>query len=261
MKVTSTTKIRFEGKFRERRANPRRVLGFIAGVVGIGALGYLFFFSPVFEIQSIEVQGFEQTNTDDVRAAVWRLVNLEQWSMHPYRSIILFDDDNAERGLAKQYPALKEIVVTKKYRHTLVVSGIERMPIGIWCLHDQCQYFDADRTTWGHAFSSSGSLLTVIENQQTDVELTKELVESAREVAETLPELGIAMKKIIIPADVPGEFHVHTAKPYILKLSLDADAEHQLETLRIFLSEKKKDPDFAPQEYIDLRIPERVYFK
>ncbi len=254
--------IRFQTTSKRKTSLPWKVLGKIMlGISVVGGLGYLFVFSPVFAIRDIHIQDFERLNPDDIKAQLQSMVEMRQWGMQPYRDILLFNGVHAEQELARQFPSLKEIRVQKKYFHALDVSGIERMPIGIWCRSDGCKYFDEEGATWGKAIPSSGALLTVVQDNRQDApEIDSEFFESFQLVTRRLPELGIALKYIEIPSDVLNEFRIHTGAGYYIAFALDSNVARQLEVLRIFLENKKGDPSFHPEKYIDLRIDGRVYY-
>ena len=71
-------------------------------------------------------------------------------------------------------------------------------------------------------------------------------------------KISVAIRKIQIPNDSINDFHVYTAKGYYVTFSADSEISKQIESLEIFLADKKE--GFAV-EYLDARIPGRIYYK
>ncbi|MEK7589112.1 MAG: hypothetical protein AAB479_00585 [Patescibacteria group bacterium] len=262
MRPGPITNVRFQGSFNKKRpVSLKYVAGTALGLFAFSGAIYLFLFSSVFMIRDIYVQDFQRIKQSDVLAHVQSMINTEQWNFRPYRDILLFNAVYAEQDLAQKFPSLEKVRVAKNYFHTLEISGVERVPIGIWCRQNECAYFDDKGVTWGKAIPSSGALLTAVNDyRDTSFKLDQDFFKSIQIVTKRLPELGIALKNIEIPGDLINEFRVHTGAGYYLVFALDSNVDKQLEVLKIFLEEKSKDPSFHPKKYIDLRIDGRVYF-
>src|SRR3989344_4539714 len=71
-------------------------------------------------------------------------------------------------------------------------------------------------------------------------------------------KISVAIRKNQIPNDSINDFHVYTAKGYYVTFSADSEISKQIESLEIFLADKKE--GFAV-EYLDARIPGRIYYK
>jgi len=262
MKVGSDTKLRYHGNFQERQFFTRRRTIVLLAVIGcIGMIVYFLFFSPYLFAANVKFEGFENISEQKALAVVEGYRDARYWGVQPYRNTYLFQTAKMELRLLEAFPSLESVTVEKAYPRTLLIQGKERNPIGVWCLKNDCKYFDAVGTVWGKAIPSTGGLLAVIHDERAEPGVEKKIISISQLLVERLPLYGIAIQRIEIPEDVPEELHILTTKPYIVQFALNGDIEKQLNVLRIFLDQKRTDPAFNPQHYIDLRIADRVYYK
>ncbi len=256
---------------KQRRALMRRLYwGAAAFAILVGGLVYLFFFSSVFRVRDVVIDGIDQLNQENVRA--WVSDTLDRRSLKMFqlkRNIVFLNADDLKAQLSAQYPVLRDVSVRKEYFHTLIVSALERTAIGTWCFNGDCVYFDQDGKPWGQAPVSSGFvLLTVLDLRATGGKVIDgNFLAAIRNVAGGLSRMGIKTRSVTIPENSVDEFRVAAAgglpagqAGYDILFSLDSDYKGQLDVLRVFLDQKGKDPAFDPL-YFDLRIDGRVYFK
>jgi hypothetical protein len=136
----------------------------------------------------------------------------------------------------------------------------QRTAAGIWCIKEDCKYFDRSGAQWGEAPRSRGPLLLLVEDERTDGPVSEQFVQGIVDIVGTLPTLGVHGRFVTLPDAAPGDVHIATDQSYELIVDGYGNPADQLATLGVFLSDKAKDGSFAPQ-YIDLRTPGRVYFK
>lgn len=246
---------------RKRRFFILKLIGFsflaLAALVGAG---YLLFFSPVLAVNSINVEGIRTIDRDAFYARLSAFLDESAFKYLKLRRNILFlNAKTLSESLESQFPVAKEIAVSKEIPHRISVRIQERSPIGIWCISQECFYFDEEGKTWSGAVKSSGFLLISVEDERQS-EIDDEYFSPVLQVVRAFRQSDIKIKQVVIPADAFREFHVESDRGYILLFSLDSDIPNQLEVLRIFLDEKSKDPDFHPRS-LDLRIDGRVYYR
>lgn len=263
MRRMLTPQVRFQGSFDVRRPfDKRKIKWFLLVALIVGGSTYLFLYTSVFAIQTINLQGFDQTNEETVRAQIQSWIDKKTLYLPIRQDILFFRTSAAEAKLANTFPSLVDIQITKQYPNSITVKGTERMPVGVWCLEKECAYYDAGGYRWGGAIASVGVLLTsVTDERPNQTTLDPVFFKAIQTVTSRLPSMGVVLQKIEIPADSFNEFKVYTASGYYLLFALDSNINDQVDVLRIFLDQKKSDPNFHPQQYIDLRLNGRVYFK
>lgn len=245
---------------RHRRVLILNIVGISVGIVAV-AVGviYFLFFSHLFDVREVSFNGLNTVSSDVFRVKIDENLNTKVLKYISRRNNIFFVNiNNFEKEFASAYPIFKSINVQKKLFHGLVFDFSEREPLGIWCFTDNCFYFDKDKVLWGQPGKSSGFIfLTIEDNRQNKVnQIDEEFFKPIMEVAKSMAG---EIKNIIIPTDSLNEFRVYTVDYYII-FTIDSDIQNQLDTFKIFMNEKGKDPNFHSQ-YIDLRIDGRVYYK
>lgn len=245
---------------RHRRVFVLKIIAILAGIIiVVSGLIYLLFFSRIFDIREISFNGLDTVSSDVFRGKIDEKLNQNILKYLPRRNNLFFaKTDKLENEFASAYPVFKSVNVQRKLLHGLVLNFLERKPVGIWCFKDGCSYFDEDKILWGQPAKSSGFIFLTIEdqrereNRQVDEEFFKPIMKVAKNMVGDI-------KTITIPKDSFNEFRVYTADYYII-FTTEFDIQNQMDTLKIFMNEKDKDPDFHPL-YIDQRIEGRVYYK
>lgn len=240
-----------------------------AFVAGVGGLVYFLFFSNVLTVKEISINGLTSLDKQNILSEINSTLESKTFKYLKTQKNILFFNPSRLRGeIMAQSPVVKDLDIKKKYPHEIVLGFTERKPVGIWCFQNDCYYFDKDRVTWGNAAKSSGFIFLSIQDNRTPANpgaIDKDFFDAIMTVLSGITTFNVVIpdltvKNIVIPAGSLSDFQVNVAQGYPLMFSLDSDIKNQLDILKIFLNDKKKDPSFGPQ-YIDLRIDGRVYYK
>lgn len=177
-------------------------------------------------------------------------------------------------------PIFKTVRVEKDFRRrTVVLSADTRIPVGIWCIQSErdprelrtgeayaptaCAWFDREGVKFESTFAAEGNLIPVVNDySQTDRVLGKKILPDAfvpnllaiLEVA-AASDFGIREIKIADLSREEVEIRTHDGPALFFSLRfLPTDAR---ETLSRILAEHPK----RNFEYIDFRVPRRVFFK
>jgi hypothetical protein len=257
--------------YRHRRAFILKIVVIAAGTVAVVAgIIYLLFFSRLFDIREVSFNGLDTVGSDIFRAKIDENLNQKILKFLPRRDNIFFvNTGNFEKEFTSVYPVFRSVNIQRKLFHGLVLNFLERKPVGVWCFNTltgaSCSYFDNDKALWGQPAKSSGFIFLTVDDQrmvrpgspqETDLKINDEFFKPIMEVAKSMSG---EINNIVIPVDSFNEFRVYTSDYYII-FATDSDIQNQLDILKIFLNDKKGDPNFHPQ-YIDLRIDGRVYHK
>ncbi len=252
---------------RHRRSFIFKTISILVVAIGIiVGLAYFLFFANLFDIRTIEFNGLNTVNSDEFSGKINERLDQKIFNLFPRRNNIFFvNTKNFETEIISAYPVFKLVDVRRKLFHGLVFNFTERKPLGVWCFTEQdslkessCSYFDEERVLWGKTAKSSGFIFLTIDDQrgQNEKWAEDEFFEPIMFVAKSMAG---EIKKVLIPKDSFSEFRVYTYNYYII-FTIESDIQGQLDTLKIFLTEKSNDQGFRPQ-YIDLRIDGRVYYK
>lgn len=250
---------------RRRTRTVKIVLAVALAAVFLVGGGYVLLVSDLLRITDISVDGAQQLDAATVRSAVEEYLDESFLSIFkPRRSAAFFRTSGLSVVVVGVFPAVKSVDIERLSIHAIRLHVTERQPIGVWCFSQSCSYVDAEGTLWGQAVPSSGPLFLVVNDERAHPEVLRsadsEFFPVIRSVADELGNDNIAIRRIVIPADSFRTFTVQSPTGFDILFSLDSDIATQLDVLRIFLADKRNDPDFHPQ-YIDVRIDGRVYYK
>ncbi|MEK9158335.1 MAG: hypothetical protein AAB638_04120 [Patescibacteria group bacterium] len=235
------------------------------GLVAIGAVVYGLFYTSLLQASLINIDGLNEQHKQQVLAVINQRLGHKVFGIPVGRNLFFTSAGSLEADMSKQFTFLENISVNKNYPHALYVSGKERQAEGVWCVQNNCRFFDHEGIAWGEAAPSSGFLLLSIEDMRLasgslPSSVDSRFLKAIQVVVPSLSAQQIKIKKIIIPADSFTEFNALTSEGYTIIFSLDSDIVGQLDAYRIFRDQKLKDIEPKPS-YIDLRFDERIYFK
>ncbi len=239
---------------------------FVAVAAG---LLYVLFFAKFFDIRSINISAPDSLRAD-ISKTIDNWLNSGFWNFNRRNNILFFSADKLSSQLAKQFPKLESVKITKNLPHSLSVSSGERKPVGIWCLavQNECFYFDKGGIAFSKTQPSSGFLIMNITDRRTDkkVELGGRVADDdwLKDITDTqdlLNKNNVNVKEFVIPVDSFDEFHAQTAGGWKIMFSTQTDIGKQINSLTSFLKEKLTPEQKKSLQYIDLRIQDRIYYK
>lgn len=249
------------GRRVRHRAFLRRWLLVTGALLVGGSFLWLVFWSPFFSVTTVQIGGMSASLMSVVRGSAWEFLDMRQlYVFQPAHNIVLLDSASLTQHLLTALPSLAGVSVVKDYPHTVMIRVTERIPFGVWCRGDACQYIDRTGARWGDAPRSRGTILLLIDDQQEDTLFDSRLFTSITTAADQLPEFGIRLAWVLLPDTAPGDMTVRTDIGFDLRFNAFGDMDDQLTTLAVFLADRAKDAAFHPQ-YIDLRTPGRVYYR
>lgn len=252
---------------RKRRAFIAQSL-IVSAIIAIVMVGsaYWILFSSAFAIDTTIVEGAEGRINENVNDLVGTMLERRLFGfIKTGRNMILFDGDELEKQILSKISEIQDAKVEKDYPHALRVVIIPRVSLGVWCRRDKCAHFDETGFAYGSAIPSSGTLFLVVRDQREGSE-SGELLDSVYFVPITsayalMRQRGITVRDVVIPAEGINEIMINTADGYSIKMAIDTDISTQVRALLAFMSQKRQeDPAFAPV-YVDLRIPDRIYYR
>ncbi|MEY4722534.1 MAG: hypothetical protein RLZZ324_47 [Candidatus Parcubacteria bacterium] len=123
-------------------ASSRRVFITLCGIIGAGALWYLFW-SPAFQASTIEVSGVSKPTEDAIRAGLQSHLQGRLLGIIPHANLIVFDSGSALHDIAGRVQ-LGGIALHKKLPDTLVVTATEKVARAALDWHDRLYALDAD---------------------------------------------------------------------------------------------------------------------
>lgn len=266
--------------FQARKASKRRTTFFILGICAVVGWAYILFFSDLFIVNATEVEGIESLDPIDVHREVLAVLDERgEWRPWPKRHIF-FLDENKLRDRLKDRLFVSDVTVDKQGRNILRLKIEERLKNFI--LHSKQQYAWVDyqgvvteELTADEKRHVQALLLGQRSPDSSEPPIIKrnldELVASGYQVftdheakewidmAERLRALNVSYREFEPPGVSSTIMKVLSSEGYELLMDVTVPLDIQIGTYRAFIKAKPRDVDQV--EYIDVRVPGRVYLK
>lgn len=267
---------------RKAEARAKRLIGFILLTLVLGAAGYLTFGNR-FQIKSVLVTGTKAVSADDVKASTETIIAGRKIII-PNRNMFLYPKNAIKTALSQAFPRLDAISVEIKNRE-LVVLVTEREPAYIWCgsaipatrqesFAATCYFVDAK----GFIFSESPQFSDdVYPKIYTTLERDVEPIGQHAIDPTILFRSALFAKEITTPLFKPTAFSVTTEGDALIFLYRDGDMLPEIRynpeydslvSVAGFKTAISTEPlkskiakNFSTLEYIDVRFPNKVFYK
>lgn len=176
---------------------------------------------------------------------------------------------NIEGSELAAMPEIDNLIIKKEYsRKALTVDVISKKPFALWCLKKDlpasCYLFDKNGYIFGKSPEAGGNLIQVVSDYSQDSLnigskiLKNELVPNMISILETLSASGLALNEISLKDLTREEIDIQTSAGPIIYFSLHYPAETYLSFIQSLLPSSAT---FKNIQYIDLRVPNRAYYK
>ena len=241
------------------------VLAVVAGII------YLFFFSKVFYVREVSIANQSFIPNQEIRQAIDDFLAQKKFFVSGFSSLIFVESGKIQSLITEAFPQAENVVVEKKYPHTVKVSLDGKIAIGIWCFGEKssggCFYFDKNGMAFETSANSDGPLLLRVEDEKSQFEklgqavTDKELLVFILSIRPELEKVKIDIKKIIIPSDEDFRVDAETSEGWKIYFSARDDLKSQVNSLNVFLAQKILPEKRGQLQYVDVRIPNRVYYK
>jgi len=254
-------------------------LGLLISLAIIVTIGYALFYTPWLRVTTITFEGLSHEHQEAVQAVINSKLENKIYNVPVGQNILFTSASSLANDLKLQFSFIEEVIVRKKYFHSLSIIVTERKADGVWCFDSgleipDCRYFDNEGVTFGRATQSSGVLLLNVDDlrfQSASTSLStvdQRFLQAIQSIIPTLTNIGVKVRKVTIPSASYTEFNILVGDPalsietgsYVIKFSIDSNIKSQIDIFRIFRNQKITTKSLYP-EYVDLRYDERVYFK
>lgn len=240
---------------------------FIVYLIAIGA-GYIIFYTSFFKIEKFEFAGFQKI--DSVSFKHWLI--LEQLKNSSWNRFLTSDNFLFWFGFKPENINLPASLALLKlspafFERKVLIEIKERQPFGIWCHNrkmengewkidvDPCFWFDELGMLFMPAPSAEGFLIPLI------FDINSRPEELSREIFSLFQRLynlkNIKLIKFFIKDENLKELEAEIVNGPKLYLSLKGDNED----LEAILNKLSGQVEFENLQYIDLRVPGRIYYK
>lgn len=236
-------------------------------LIPLSLLFWLIFFTDVFVVQAITVTDARE---DTIVAA--RAIIADYLEKSPVRKNIFFiASDAIEQRLVAALPQVRTVHVARKLPGT-IKAIIQEKTAAVLLLSGGKYYFVDEQ---GIAYEEArletlpGTVLPIVKNNDQTSTVTigvpvvaKSFVEFVLYMAAELPAAtGASVVEIRIPSLATREVHLRLNNNWTIRFDVTRPAAIQLATLKKLLAGTVSLEEQQQLDYIDMRIPDRVYYK
>lgn len=223
---------------------------------------WLLFFTKTFSISSVTIVDAKQNTEPEVRAIVEKSIG---------ENILFAQTKPIEREILKKVTQIKDAHIIRKLPGTIKVVIQEKTPVLLLLSGGTYYFLDNQGIAYEEASLDSlpGIVLPVLKNsdQNTHVTLGTRAVDNQfiLFITETLKKLPSTASAQVVEIQIPSletrEAHFLLDKNWTLLMDTTRSADDQLDILKRLLEHTVTAQELQTLQYIDLRIPNRVYYK
>ncbi len=236
-------------------------------VVPVGLFLWMVFSTDLFRVQALAILDGREHTTIEAE----RLINEELNHVPMQRTIFFVDPEVLENRLLRELPQLRTVHIERKLPATLRVVLQEKTPVLLLLSNGSYYFVDEAGVPYEKAelHNLPGVVLPTVKNadQTATVELggsavAPEFVAFLQHIMEHLEDtISAKVAEIRIPSLAAREVHVILDTNWVIKFDVTRDPAGQLAILGRIVKEMLPPEEQGRLEYIDLRIPNRVYYK
>lgn len=250
------------------KKNPPIIGGILKALLVLALLAIIFGLTrwESLNIQSVQIVGLDRLNQERIEVLVQESLDSRVTRWWNSRNIFLAPHQQIENLLRESEPSISDVQVRRQFPDGLVVFIEERYPVFEICWPEQCLFLANDGVAIAH--SDQMSFLPV---QRTQEAVVGESVYSQRTmdwleylVRTYTIEVGLAIEAIEVVLEGESgilEIAVLTQDGYRVRFDFETDLVVQKNALKVVFEAEIPAERRADLEYIDLRVPNRVYYR
>lgn len=272
------------GTYSETRAGLSRSHLLIAYTLAIGCVvsfGVWFVFvSRYWSVAQLDIQGIQAISREEVSGVTYQLLDEGSWKPWDRRNIFFVHPIELAQGIRDRLFA-DQVTVDKIYPNVLRLKVIERQRSIVLVSKDQLLHVDANGVVTNDVTSSTDSVNIrsfIIGTHVMDVSQVPIVVTNLSEMAttgyqaaktntvrgwldtyKTLLAKGLRFRYVKLASPEASTASVVMEPGYELILDMSGSLEPQIATYEKFMKAQAK--GYRPAEYIDVRIPGKIFTK
>ncbi len=235
----------------------------IALVVGpLLWFAWLLLFTTTFRVQTITIVDARPNTAESIRQSTSNAIG---------KNILFLDTQVTEQHILSSVPQVRNIRVTRKLPDTIKIIVQEKTPV-LLLLSSQHYYFvDQQGIAYEEARLENlpGVILPVVKNTDSTAKLQlgttvvdPSFIDFIQQIQQQIPTITDAqVAEIRIPSLSAREVHFLLNNNWLLRFDSTRQTQGQLNILRQVLEQSITPEQKKTLQYIDLRIPNRVYYR
>lgn len=224
------------------------------------------------QVRNIDFHGLQALDERELEEKIQTLLEGNYTLFIPRRSMLAVFPKRLEEILQKEFPRIESVHIRKGFPDSLSLAVVERAMWGVFCGEadeedgSSCAYIDKTGFAYEQSPRSSGTLITKVKSDVSDVVVGSSAVE--KELMEQFLFLGQEIKRVVgsdvvayeISSRTPREIRLALSDGYHLYVNRSDDFQNVFMVLKRVLEQEIKDKR-ARLEYIDLRFGNKVFYR
>jgi hypothetical protein len=229
---------------------------------------------PFLFIQTVTIMGTEALDPILIQERTDQYLGQMKAYVIPRKNILVFSKQHFTNWLMRQFPAIRDMSVVFDQEKNMTITITERKPKALWCQQQDCFFIGYDGIIYRKAPQFSDGIFLKIQGEPVENPLgySIENLASIGTLMETVELLALNNTNVSkIELGNPHKFFVYTLAGYSTNFSSYILYNNQDEnrSLNILLDLLMTDTVFQENlkqyagklEYIDLTIPEKIYYR
>ena len=251
---------------RDREKRSRRWRGFCLTIfmAVITGLIYLLFFSPLFEIKEVSINGLEKIKSDSIAKILSEYRGERRWLFLSNNNFWLFDAAAVESRLGQKY-FFEKLEIKKKFPAAVTISLEEKISAVNWLTNNFCYHLDMTGMVIEYCDSATQNMT---------------IKDGANRAAE-IGQPAITREELVYLVEISDQFGMRTKNQFrtkqiekfgnlfdfiqetgpILRFNYNLTAAEQIQRLGSLLEQPDFVASMSDMKYIDLRFGEKVYYQ
>lgn len=224
-------------------------------------LGYLLFFSNLFQINNISVQGPNTVLSQDLQKSAEQFLDSRLFG----RNWLLLNTQDLRSTLQKSFNGQESISVDKVFPSKLIIKTDEQKPGLIWKTGSHRYIVSVNGRVMSELQrDQASSLLVVVDTSNIPVAIgdnvaSRQFVAFTTAISKVLQENNLGPSEFFV-RETTGELNAKTTQGYDIKFDTTTDPEIQARALQSILDHLKSS-NKKPAEYIDMRIIGKAFYR
>lgn len=236
-------------------------------LVPLGLFSWLFFFTEMFDVQAVAVVDAREETADEVK----KIINEEIAASPLGKNIFFVPTDAMEELIRDKIAKVRTVHVVRKLPGTIKAIVQEKTPALL--LLSSGKYYFLDE--WGVAYEAArldtlpGVVLTTVKNEDEEAKVTigtaavdASLISFLQAAQDELPELvGAQIGEVHVPSLAAREVKIILNNNWTVLFDVTRPATGQIDVIKRLIQDTISPEEVAAMQHIDVRIPNRVYYK
>lgn len=236
-------------------------------VVPISLFIWLFFFTDVFNVQAVTVVDARDGTVIEVK----QIINSQVAGGPLGKNIFFVQTDTMEQAIKAKLSQIKTVHVVRKLPATIKAIVQEKKPEILLLSGGKYYFVDEEGIAYEKAMLDTlpGIVLTTVKNNDEETSVTlgvvtiqPSLIGFLQLAEEELPKvIGAKIGEVYIPSLAAREVRIILDNNWTVFFDVTRSPSAQIQVLDSLMSNTVTSEEAEAMEYIDLRVPNRVYYK